>query len=549
MAPVQVQEGLHIVLHLLVARLAQKIPVKLPGLAPLLQLGEFLAHEEQLLAGMAQHEGIGRLQVRELVVRIARHLIVHGAFQVHHLVVGEHQDIFLAVSVGHGKGHQMMGPFAEIGVELHILQEVVHPAHVPLEREAQAVVLGLVRHLRPGCGFLGNHHGARIAAQEHGVQVLEEFHRLQVLVAAVFIGHPLAGLLAVIQVEHGSHRVHPQAVHMVLLHPVEGVGNQEVLDLVHLIIEDLGAPVRMLALSRIGILIQGLAVEIRQAVGVPGEMGGNPVQDHADFFLMQVIHQVHEVLGAAVAGGGSVIARHLIAPGAVEGMLRDSHQLHMGIAHLGDVIRQAFGQLPVIVEAVLVRTVGMLFPGTRMHLVDGHRLLGHRLFPALLQPGAVRPLKAVDIRHAGSRAWPHLRREGEGICLVELPVVLRLDQVFIEGSQPDARDKALPDAQRLQPVHGPAVFCPAVEIPYHMNLKRVGRPYREIYALLPVYRHRVRAQLPENIIVRSLAEQILVQIPHKAVRTPYPSLRAPRVFLCSCAPFSLFFHNLTPVLR
>ena len=40
----------------------------------------------------------------------------------------------------------------------------------------------------------------------------------------------------------------PEAVHMILLHPVECIADEEVLDLVLAVIKHLGAPVRMLPL-------------------------------------------------------------------------------------------------------------------------------------------------------------------------------------------------------------------------------------------------------------------------------------------------------------
>ena len=186
------KQRLHIILNLLMALFAQKIPVQLSGLAPLLELGEFLAHKEQLFPGMAHHKGIGRLQVRELIIRIPRHLIVHGAFQMHHFVMGKHQNIVFTVSIGHGKGHQVMGSLAEIGVQFHVFQEIIHPPHIPFKGEAQAVILRLISNLGPGCGLLGNHHGARVAAQQNRIQMLEELHCFQVFISSVFVRHPLS---------------------------------------------------------------------------------------------------------------------------------------------------------------------------------------------------------------------------------------------------------------------------------------------------------------------------------------------------------------------
>ena len=88
---------------------------------------------------------------------------------MNHLVVGQHQDIVLAGEIGQAEGHAVVVVLAEIGVQLHVFQEIVHPAHVPLEGETQAVHLRVVRHLGPGGGLLGDHHSAAVAAAQHGV--------------------------------------------------------------------------------------------------------------------------------------------------------------------------------------------------------------------------------------------------------------------------------------------------------------------------------------------------------------------------------------------
>ena len=233
---------------------------------------------------------------------------------------------------------------------------------------------------------------------------------------------------------------------MELLDPVQGIGNQEVLHFVHLVVKYLGAPVGMLALSGIRILIQRLAVEVRQTMGVLGKMGRNPIQDDANLLLMQVIDQIHKILRAAVAGGGRIVAGHLIAPGAVEGMLRDAHQLHMGVPHLQHIICQLMGQLPVIIIPVLIGTMGMLLPRTRMHLIDGHGLFLRILLFPLLHPVLVRPTETGDIGYFGRGSRTHLRLGCVRIRLVKQTVILRLNQIFIEAAKLYARHEHLPDS-------------------------------------------------------------------------------------------------------
>ena len=215
---------------------------------------------------------------------------------MHHLIVGQDQDIILTGKISKAEGHAVMVVFAEIGVQLHVFQEIMHPSHVPLKGEAKAVLFRMGCDLGPGSGFLGNDQCAMVAPLHHGVQVLEELNGFQVLVASVLIGNPLAFLASVIQIEHGCNCIHPQSVHMVLLHPVEGVADQEILYFIFAIVKHLGSPVRVLTLAGVGVFEQGLPVKISQTVGILGEMRRNPVQDNANPGAVQIIHKIHEVL-------------------------------------------------------------------------------------------------------------------------------------------------------------------------------------------------------------------------------------------------------------
>ena len=84
-------------------------------------------------------------------------------------IVGEYQDKVFAVKVGKTEGHLVVVEFAEVRVQLHILQEIVHPAHVPLEGKAQSAFLRIVGDKRPCGGFLSNDHGTVTALHDNAV--------------------------------------------------------------------------------------------------------------------------------------------------------------------------------------------------------------------------------------------------------------------------------------------------------------------------------------------------------------------------------------------
>ncbi|MCY1234252.1 hypothetical protein D9M72_468280 [compost metagenome] len=110
------------------------------------------------------------------------------------------------------------------GLVPEIVQRVVHPAHVPLEVEAKPAAGDAGGHAGPRGGFFGDGQRTGAAFVDHGVQFAQEVDGFQVFPAAETVRHPLAGLAAVVAVEHGCHRVHAQAVGMEVLQPVQRAG-------------------------------------------------------------------------------------------------------------------------------------------------------------------------------------------------------------------------------------------------------------------------------------------------------------------------------------
>ena len=111
-----------------------------------------------------------------------------------------------------------------------------------------------------------------MGGEDRLVKLLEEFHRFQVLLAAETVGDPFPVPPVVIQVQHGGHRVHPDAVHVKDLQPIHGVGYQEAAHLRTAVVEHAGAPFLVFALAGIGVFVAGPPVEMIQAALILGEM-------------------------------------------------------------------------------------------------------------------------------------------------------------------------------------------------------------------------------------------------------------------------------------
>jgi hypothetical protein len=83
----------------------------------------------------------------------------------------------------------------------------------------------------------------------------QEMKRLDVFLAAEAIGNPLAFAPPVIQVQHGSHCIHPQSVNVIFVEPEQRAADEEALDFMAAVIEHKRVPVGMLALARIRVLV------------------------------------------------------------------------------------------------------------------------------------------------------------------------------------------------------------------------------------------------------------------------------------------------------
>src|SRR2546421_5380210 len=93
------------------------------------------------------------------------------------------------------------------------------------------------------------------------VEFLQKRNRFEILSSAKFIRYPFAFFAAVIEVEHRRDRIDAQTVQMKLAQPIQRIGDQKITHFVAAIIENVSAPIGMLALARIEMLIQSGPIE------------------------------------------------------------------------------------------------------------------------------------------------------------------------------------------------------------------------------------------------------------------------------------------------
>src|SRR5439155_13341270 len=107
----------------------------------------------------------------------------------------------------------------------------------------------------------------------------------------------------------------------------ERVRQQEISHLVAAVVENQRAPVLMLALTRVGVLVERRTIEPCQAVLVLREVTRYPVQNHAQARLMTRVDEQLEILGGTEPAGRCEKPEHLVSPRPGEGMFHHRQQL------------------------------------------------------------------------------------------------------------------------------------------------------------------------------------------------------------------------------
>ncbi len=296
---------------------------------------------------------------------------------------------------------------------------------------------------------------------------------------------------------------------MVLAEPVERIREQEVAHLGPGEVEDERPPVGMRPAARVGVLVEVRSVERGEGPVVAREVGGHPVEDHADAALMQAVDEVPEVVGGPEARGGGVVAGHLVAPRAREGMLHHGQELDVCEAEIRDVVGELVGELAVAQRTVVLERVPP--PRAEMHFVDrdggAQRIRGgSSLEPRLVAPDV---LRVVHHRGVGRR---HLGLERERIGLQPQPSFLRPDLELVLRALVDAGNEQLPDPRRAERAHRVQAAVPEVEVADHGDRARVRRPDGERGANDAVELPDVRAEPLVEMLVAALHDEVEVEL-------------------------------------
>src|SRR5713226_2279608 len=316
------------------------------------------------------------------------------------------------------------------------------------------------------------------------VEAAQEFDRFEILASAVLVGNPFSLFAGIVEIEHGGDRIYPQAVDVVALEPEHGARHQEAADFGAAVIENERLPIRMETLARIRMFVKVRAVEVGEAVRVGWEVRRNPVENHTDVLLVQVVHQVHEILRRAVAGSGSEVARGLVSPLAIEGVLHEGQELDVSKAQLARVLSKAGSNLAIGQWTIVL--FGDTHPGTHVDFIHRHGRVQRVALGAFAEPVGVIP-RGLEIPNDRGRSGRLLVQKSDRVRFVHpVAVVIGDDMKLVYRSFSGAGNKAFPNARTAARLERMRTVVPPIEASDHVHISRIGRPYAEdrtLYAL------------------------------------------------------------------
>src|SRR6266508_4364554 len=125
------------------------MPIERVVVPPFVFLAELSAHEQKLLAGMAEHETVIGAQICKALPFVARQAAEDGALAVHDLVMGERQDKIFGERVVQAEQDLTVMMLAVDRIPADVFERVVHPSHIPLVAESQPAPVNRLRYHRP----------------------------------------------------------------------------------------------------------------------------------------------------------------------------------------------------------------------------------------------------------------------------------------------------------------------------------------------------------------------------------------------------------------
>src|SRR4026207_1117768 len=133
---------LHEALESLVPLEIAEMPLQAGVVVPLAPLSELPTHEQHLLARMCVHEAIEGTEVGESLPLVTGHFVEQRSFPVHNFIMREHKNEIFIEGIEEPKRNLILVKSAVDWIVAEVVQHVVHPTHIPFEREAESSSIG-----------------------------------------------------------------------------------------------------------------------------------------------------------------------------------------------------------------------------------------------------------------------------------------------------------------------------------------------------------------------------------------------------------------------
>src|SRR5262249_54212050 len=109
----------------------EQMPVEARLVAPLPPLAKLAAHEEEFFARLGIHITQQESEVSELLPIVPGHFAEQRPLAIDDLIMRQGQDEIFVEGVEETKRQRIMVELTMDGIVVHIVQHIVHPAHIP----------------------------------------------------------------------------------------------------------------------------------------------------------------------------------------------------------------------------------------------------------------------------------------------------------------------------------------------------------------------------------------------------------------------------------
>jgi len=184
-------------------------------------------------------------------------------------------------------------------------------------------------------------------------------------------------------------------------------------------------------------------------------------------------------------------------------MLCDSHQFDVGVSHFLNIFCQLCCQFPIIIESILVLSMRMFLPGTRMYFIDCHRFTFLVKFRTLLHPGGIFPFVIRNVCNSWCRSRSEFCFICVWICLIKFFSMISDNKEFVQISNFGTRNKDLIYSDLTDSVHWICLIIPVIKITDYRNISCIRCPDCKMYALGFVDGHHMRTKDTVSFIMDS----------------------------------------------